>query len=244
LPERRRRLPRPTARRISRVAAHLAVIGLVALSAGFGFSKLQQTSTPNGLALDLVDTARAAATGQIEFRSAHFDLQPNTESTDPILSRRAFPTAKPTPAPTAKPPAKPKPAPVLAAAPRPVAPIVGSGKLLWPVPGGTISQYFWSGHLAIDIEAPAGSRVLAADGGTVVWAGWKNTGGGLVIEIDHGNGMHTGYNHLGSIAVSVGQVVARGQRIAAVGCTGLCTGPHLHFQVFVGGILVNPLRFL
>jgi len=225
-----------------RVAAHLAVIGLVALSAGFGFSKLQQTSTSNGLALDLVDTARAAATGQIEFRSAHFDLQANPESTDPILSRRAFPTAEPTAAPTAKPSAKPSaPATVFAAVARPV---VGSGKLMWPVPGGTISQYFWSGHLAIDIAAHAGTPVLAADAGTVVFAGWRNNGGGLVVEIDHGNGIHTGYNHLGSIAVSVGQVVARGQRIASVGCTGDCTGPHVHFQVIVGGVLVNPLRYL
>jgi murein DD-endopeptidase MepM/ murein hydrolase activator NlpD len=225
-----------------RVAAHLAVIGLVALSAGFGFSKLQQTSAPNGLALDLVDTARAAATGQIEFRSAHFDLQANPESTDPILSRRAFPTAEATPVPTAKPSAKPSvAAPVFAAVARPV---VGSGKLMWPVPGGTISQYFWSGHLAIDIAAHAGTPVLAADAGTVVFAGWRNNGGGLVVEIDHGNGIHTGYNHLGSIAVSVGQVVARGQRIASVGCTGDCTGPHVHFQVIVGGVLVNPLRYL
>ena len=243
MPKRRRRLPRPTARRIYRVAAHLAVIGLVALSAGFGFSQLRQNSESRGLAFDLVATARGAASGQIEFRSAHFDLQPNPESTDPILSRRAFPTAEPTPAPTPAPTAKPKPAsaPVVASIARPIS---GNGSLLWPVPGGTISQYFWSGHLAIDIAAPTGTRVLAADGGTVVWAGWRDNGGGLVVEIDHGNGLHTGYNHLGSIAVSVGQVVARGQRIASVGCTGDCTGPHVHFQVIIDGILVNPLRYL
>jgi murein DD-endopeptidase MepM/ murein hydrolase activator NlpD len=112
------------------------------------------------------------------------------------------------------------------------------------VPGGSISQYFHSGHLAIDIAAPSGSSVVAAEAGTVTWAGWRNNGGGLVIVIDHGNGIVTAYNHLGSLWVSPGQAVARGQGIAGVGCTGICTGPHVHFEVIVGGAIVNPLRYL
>ena len=118
------------------------------------------------------------------------------------------------------------------------------GALAWPVPGGTISQYFHAGHLALDIAAPYGSRVNAADGGTVTWAGWKNNGGGLVVTIDHGNGIVTVYNHLGSIWVSPGTVVARGAGIAGVGCTGMCTGPHVHFEVIVNGVITNPLRYL
>ena len=75
---------------------------------------------------------------------------------------------------------------------------------------------------------------MASDGGVVTWAGWRNNGGGLVVAIDHGNGIHTVYNHLGTIFVGPGQAVGKGQAIAAVGCTGLCTGPHVHFEVIVG----------
>jgi murein DD-endopeptidase MepM/ murein hydrolase activator NlpD len=112
------------------------------------------------------------------------------------------------------------------------------------VPGGSISQHYHGGHLALDIAASAGSTVVAADAGVVTWAGWRNNGGGYVVMIDHGNGIVTGYNHLSAIWVSAGQAVARGQGIAGVGCTGICTGPHLHFQVIVGGVAVNPLRYL
>jgi len=120
----------------------------------------------------------------------------------------------------------------------------GDGSLLWPVPGGYVSQYFWSGHQAIDIAHAYGGAVVAADTGTVLSAGWRTNGGGLVITIQHSDGRVTGYNHLGSISVSVGQGVVRGQRIATVGCTGICTGPHVHFQVIVNGVVVNPLRYL
>jgi len=85
---------------------------------------------------------------------------------------------------------------------------------------------------------------MASDGGVVTWAGWRNNGGGLVVEIDHGNGIRTVYNHLGTIFVGPGQAVSKGEAIAAVGCTGMCTGPHVHFEVIIGGVLVNPLRYL
>jgi murein DD-endopeptidase MepM/ murein hydrolase activator NlpD len=124
------------------------------------------------------------------------------------------------------------------------APVASSAALLWPVPGGTISQYFHAGHLALDIAAPYGSQIVAAQGGTVTWAGWRNNGGGYVISIDHGNGMVTVYNHLGSIWVSPGQWVNAGQGIGGIGCTGICTGPHTHFEVIVNGIIDNPLRYL
>lgn len=117
--------------------------------------------------------------------------------------------------------------------------------LVWPVAnGGSISQYFSAGHLALDLPAAAGTQVSAAAGGIVTSAGWRNNGGGLVIEIDHGNGITTIYNHLGSIWVTAGQQVAAGQAIAGIGCTGVCTGPHTHFEVVVRGQRQNPLRFL
>jgi len=115
---------------------------------------------------------------------------------------------------------------------------------MWPVPGGVITQYYSSYHKALDIAAPAGSTVIAAAAGVVTWSGWKDNGGGLVIAIDHGNGIVTVYNHLGALWVAAGVSVAAGQGIAAVGCTGVCTGPHVHFEVIVDGVIVNPLRYL
>ncbi len=84
---------------------------------------------------------------------------------------------------------------------------------------------------------------MAAQSGIVTSAGWRNNGGGNVIEIDHGNGLTTVYNHLGSIWVSPGAYVAAGQGIGGVGCTGMCTGPHVHFEVIVNGIIDNPMRY-
>lgn len=126
---------------------------------------------------------------------------------------------------------------------RATAPAAATGALVWPVPAGSISQYYHAGHLAVDIAASYGSQVVAAQGGTVSWAGWRNNGGGYVISINHGNGMTTVYNHLGSIWVSPGQYVGAGQGIGGVGCTGICTGPHVHFEVIVNGVIDNPLRY-
>jgi murein DD-endopeptidase MepM/ murein hydrolase activator NlpD len=230
------------------------VVGLVALTAAFGISSAR---TPAGaasipgegataLSFDLVAPARAAGEAAAQPRTTTFELAPQLGSTDPLLSRRAArfePTVAPTPLPT--PVAPPKPAadpPATVAAPAPAV-VTGSGSLVWPV-NGTVTQYFHSGHPALDIAAPYGTTVVAADAGVVSWAGWRNNGGGYVVAIDHGNGMQTVYNHLGSIWVSAGQAVSRGQGIGGVGCTGLCTGPHVHFEVIVGGYHVNPLRYL
>ncbi len=118
-----------------------------------------------------------------------------------------------------------------------------AGGLVWPVSGGSVSQYFHAGHLAVDIAAPYGNAVVAAQGGVVTWAAWRNNGGGYVISIDHGNGMVTTYNHLGTVYVSPGQYVAAGQTIAPVGCTGICTGPHVHFEIRTNGAIDNPMRY-
>jgi len=122
------------------------------------------------------------------------------------------------------------------------------GAFYWPVPGGWISQYFWSGHPAIDIAAPEGTRVLAAAAGTVIWAGWKDNGGGYQVWIAHGSGLFTTYNHMSAVLVHVGEHVGRAEQVGRVGMTGNATGPHLHFEVWHGmvwgsGVRVNPLPY-
>ena len=122
------------------------------------------------------------------------------------------------------------------------------GTFAWPVPGGYISQYFHASHPAIDIAAPEGTRVLAAAAGTVIWAGWKDNGGGYQVWIAHGSGLFTTYNHMSAVLVSIGQHVGRSQQVGRVGMTGNATGPHCHFEVWKGmvwgdGVRVNPLPY-
>jgi murein DD-endopeptidase MepM/ murein hydrolase activator NlpD len=123
--------------------------------------------------------------------------------------------------------------------------------MVWPVVGGNnyISQYFHYGHYGLDIAADYGSRVRAAAGGTVIFAGWKSNGGGYQVWIAHGSGLYTTYNHMSGVSVGRGQQVARGQQVGRVGQTGNATGPHLHFEVWRGpvwdgGRRVNPLGYL
>ena len=99
-------------------------------------------------------------------------------------------------------------------------------------------------HLGQDYAAPCGTRVYAADSGVVRAAGWHPWGGGNRVEIDHGNGLITTYNHLEAIAVKTGDSVEVGQVIARVGTTGWSTGCHLHFETILNGKHVNPLNWI
>jgi murein DD-endopeptidase MepM/ murein hydrolase activator NlpD len=119
----------------------------------------------------------------------------------------------------------------------------GTGRFQWPVLG-SITQGYWYGHRAIDIAAPTGSALLAADGGFISFAGWTDIGYGYLVVIDHANGFATYYAHLSSVYVSPGQAVERGQVIGAVGSTGWSTGPHLHFEVRYYGAQQNPRAYL
>ena len=126
------------------------------------------------------------------------------------------------------------------------------GYLKWPVSGPITSDYGWrthpiygyrSFHTGIDIGAPTGTTVKAARRGEVLYVGHKGAFG-LVVIIDHGNALATMYAHLARSYVSPGQSVGTLGSIAAVGCTGWCTGPHLHFEVRVNGEPQNPHLWL
>lgn len=128
------------------------------------------------------------------------------------------------------------------------------GEMAWPAPSYTrISQYYgWrihpitgrsNFHGAIDLAAPGGSPIVAANPGTVIIATY-NSSYGYYVVVDHGGGVTTLYAHSSRLRVSVGQSVSRGQRIADVGTTGSSTGNHLHFEVRINGNRVNPLPYI
>lgn len=126
------------------------------------------------------------------------------------------------------------------------APPSSAGPLSWPVSGSVSSNFgprWGRQHNGIDISANTGTPVIAAGSGRVVAAGSSGGFGNLVL-IDHGGGVVTAYAHLNSINVSSGQQIGAGNSVGTVGCTGSCTGPHLHFEVRVGGVAYDPLSYL
>jgi murein DD-endopeptidase MepM/ murein hydrolase activator NlpD len=98
-------------------------------------------------------------------------------------------------------------------------------------------------HEGIDVTAPMGAPIIAPASGTVTKVATES-GYGKVLEIDHGNGIVTRYAHCSRIDVRQGQRVTRGQRVAAVGSTGLSTGPHLHYEIHINGKVVDPLTYV
>ena len=127
-----------------------------------------------------------------------------------------------------------------------------TGTFRWPVSGRITSRYGGrrspggigsTNHKGIDIAAPRGTAVCAADGGTVTYAGWMG-GYGYLVRINHGNGYETYYGHNSSLTCSVGDHVYKGQQIARVGSTGNSTGNHCHFEVRLNGVARNPLNYL
>ena len=120
-----------------------------------------------------------------------------------------------------------------------------SSGFIWPVNGVVTSGFGWRWgrmHEGIDISAPAGTTIRAVAAGTVIYAGWMGGYGNLTI-VDHGNGLATAYAHQSAIYVGGGSV-SQGTALGAVGCTGSCTGNHLHFEVRVNGSAVDPMGYL
>jgi murein DD-endopeptidase MepM/ murein hydrolase activator NlpD len=121
-----------------------------------------------------------------------------------------------------------------------------SSGFAWPLTGPITSPFgmrWGTLHPGIDIGVPTGTPIHAAGNGTVIWCGWMSGYGNLVM-IDHHNGLATLYGHQSRIAVGCNQQVTQGETIGYVGCTGFCTGPHLHFEVRLNGNAVDPLGYL
>lgn len=127
-----------------------------------------------------------------------------------------------------------------------------TGSFRWPCSGRISSRFGYRNtgiagastyHKGIDISNSYGTPILAADGGTVTYAGWMS-GYGYLIIIDHGNGYETYYGHNSSLVASVGEKVYKGQQVARMGSTGISSGNHCHFGVKKNGTFVNPLNYL
>ena len=123
----------------------------------------------------------------------------------------------------------------------------GSGDYFWPVGGGYISDHFggYRNHKGLDIAAPYGTPIYAAESGTVTetGTGW-NGGYGNAVKISHDDGNITYYAHMSSIAINYGDYVVKGQLIGYVGSTGSSTGNHLHFEVRAGSYYENPENYV
>jgi murein DD-endopeptidase MepM/ murein hydrolase activator NlpD len=159
-----------------------------------------------------------------------------------------------TPAPTAAPTPEPAPLPASGGSSEPAPPAAGvvvpSSGYIWPY-YGPITTYFGeprgaSYHKGIDIDGWGnyGAPVASAASGTVVLATWDDWGLGYHVIVDHGDGSRTIYGHLSEIWVSQGQWVNQGDFVGALGSTGYSTGTHLHFELWIGGIPVDPLAYL
>lgn len=127
----------------------------------------------------------------------------------------------------------------------------GSGTFGWPLSSddkGEISSRFgWRSrgwHSGVDIANPVGTTIYAAEAGIVTCAGNQGDGYGNLVIIDHDNGVETYYAHCSDIYVSVGDFVERGTSIAAIGMTGITTGPHVHFEVRIDDTPVDPLDYI
>jgi murein DD-endopeptidase MepM/ murein hydrolase activator NlpD len=126
-------------------------------------------------------------------------------------------------------------------------PSKGTGYFINPLPASSISSRFGSRsggfHTGLDMAKSSGSSIKAADGGTVIFAGWSGSYG-YMVEIDHGGGFSTRYAHCREIYVSRGEKVYQGKIVGTVGTTGVSTGPHLHFEVRKYGNAVNPSSYI
>ena len=195
----------------------------------------------NSLIAEKEDVLRGQIAKKSELEKVIQQLDQDSQEIESLLARAAEEEANSTGGGGGPAPAPPVPAPTNT-----------GGQFTWPASGPVTSPYGYRTHpifgdarlhTGIDIGAGYGSPVYAATGGTVVFAG-SMSGYGNAIVVDHGGGVATTYNHLSGFSTSQGATVSRGQTIGSVGCTGYCTGPHLHFEVRIGGSPVDPMPYL
>ncbi len=133
--------------------------------------------------------------------------------------------------------------------------VMGTGQMQRPIQGAVITQVFghmeyqlwcgcWKPHTGIDLAAPYGTPIMAADSGQVIWTGWDWSGLGWAVKINHGHYLATIYGHMERFIVRVGQDVAQGQVIGYEGSTGASTGPHVHFMVLYQNVWVDPTNYV
>lgn len=114
---------------------------------------------------------------------------------------------------------------------------------IWPTPSRRITQYYWLRHKAIDVGGSSNNTIVASKAGRVEYAGWSN-GYGYNVILNHGNGLKTRYAHMRQLWVKTGAQVGQGEGLGKKGTTGRSTGVHLHFEIIINGIKVNPLSYL
>jgi len=207
----------------------------------------------NGIVYDvrLGDTINViAATYDID-PDVVLSFAPNSlDSPDHIIegSVLVLPGGVPPPPPAPEPLDLPTRGPVPAGIGATFVPVpVASVGYVWPVAGtlwGGFGPRWGSFHKGIDIGANAGTAVTAAASGQVVLSRFSDNGYGSYVIVQHADGSQTLYAHLSDRYVSLGQNVNQGEILGAVGCTGWCSGNHLHFEVILGGGVVNPLTYL
>lgn len=127
----------------------------------------------------------------------------------------------------------------------PIPGVKGEGNFMWPTAGYISQKYYWY-HPAVDIASHGNPDIVAAQGGSVISAGWNGGGYGNYVVIDHGNGYTTLYAHMlnNSVVVKSGDRVRQGQKLGVMGSTGRSTGTHLHFEVKASSGKINPLGVL
>jgi murein DD-endopeptidase MepM/ murein hydrolase activator NlpD len=120
---------------------------------------------------------------------------------------------------------------------------LATGEIDWPTFGG-FAQGFSYGHRGIDIAGSYNRPINAAWGGIVAWVQESNYGYGNHLLVYHGCGISTLYAHLNRVLVTPGKYVEPGQKLGLMGSTGLSTGPHLHFEIKINGVSIDPLSYL
>ncbi len=192
---------------------------------------------------DLLATKAPTQVASVTPMTAPAPAQQTLPAAAPNALQAAPPAAAPMAAPVQQ--AAPAPAPTqVATAPAPEPAMSGSDKFRWPVSGRILTDFASSKGTGINIEASEGSPVKAAENGTVIYVGSGVEGYGNLILIRHPNGYVSAYAHLGSMNVTKGANVARGDTIGAAGMTGSVSKPQLHFELRKGATPVDPVPLL